>query len=141
MKQDTTMIEDVSPQYVWAELEKNDQAVLVDVRTMAEWQLVGVPDLASLGQRLVLVSWQDLDGTPNARFAEDLEQVGVRKDAPVYFICRSGVRSLSAAQVARQAGYRRVYNVADGFEGPLDIHGHRGSTAGWKASALPWRQN
>lgn len=135
------MIEDVSPQHVWAELEKNDRAVLVDVRTMPEWQLIGVSDLASLGRRLVLVSWQELDGTPNMYFAEDLEQVGVRKDVPVYFICRSGARSRSAAEAAKQAGYARVYNVADGFEGPLDPQGHRGTVAGWKVSGLPWRQN
>lgn len=135
------MIEDVSPQHVWAELEKNDRAVLVDVRTMPEWQLIGVSDLASLGRRLVLVSWQELDGNPNMHFAEDLEQVGVRKDVPVYFICRSGARSRSAAEAAKQAGYARVYNVADGFEGPLDPQGHRGTVAGWKVSGLPWRQN
>ncbi|OUI96607.1 sulfurtransferase [Acetobacter indonesiensis] len=135
------MIEDVSPQHVWAELEKNDRAVLVDVRTMPEWQLIGVSDLASLGRRLVLVSWQELDGTPNTHFAEDLEQVGVRKDVPVYFICRSGARSRSAAEAAKQAGYARVYNVANGFEGPLDPQGHRGTVAGWKVSGLPWRQN
>ena len=28
----------------------------------------------------------------------------------------------------------------DGFEGAVDPEGHRGTTAGWKASGLPWRQ-
>lgn len=134
------MIAEVSVAEVWAVLQQNDRAVLVDVRTMPEWQLVGVPDLSSLAQRLVLVSWQDMEGTPNMRFAEDLQQVGVRQDAPVYFICRSGVRSLAAAQAAHAAGYATVYNVAGGFEGPLDSAGHRGSIAGWKHAGLPWRQ-
>ena len=41
---------------------------------------------------------------------------------------------------AQAAGFPHVFNVADGFEGPPDVQGHRGATAGWKASGLPWRQ-
>ena len=50
------------------------------------------------------------------------------------------VRSLAAAQAARAAGFANVYNVADGFEGPINADGHRGQAAGWKADGLPWRQ-
>jgi len=49
----------------------------------------------------------------------------------------SGARSQSAGQAA---GFAHAFNVADGFEGPVDGAGHRGSAAGWKASGLPWRQ-
>jgi len=38
------------------------------------------------------------------------------------------------------AGFPRAFNVADGFEGPVDQEGHRGTVAGWKADGLPWRQ-
>ncbi len=61
-------------------------------------------------------------------------------DDHIYFICRSGVRSLAAAEAARDAGFPHVYNVADGFEGPIDANGHRGQAAGWKADGLPWIQ-
>jgi rhodanese-related sulfurtransferase len=50
------------------------------------------------------------------------------------------VRSLAAAKAAEDAGYRHCYNVADGFEGPLDPDNHRGGLAGWKVEGLPWRQ-
>jgi rhodanese-related sulfurtransferase len=50
------------------------------------------------------------------------------------------VRSLAAAEAARAAGYAAVFNIADGFEGPLDAAGHRGTRAGWKAAGLPWQQ-
>jgi len=48
---------------------------------------------------------------------------------------------MAAAEAARAAGFPRVFNVADGFEGPPDAQGHRGGVAGWKAEGLPWRQN
>ena len=38
------------------------------------------------------------------------------------------------------AGYARAYNVADGFEGPLDSERHRGAKEGWKAKGLAWIQ-
>jgi len=62
------------------------------------------------------------------------------KDAPLLFLCRSGARSAAAAKAMTAAGYSTCLNVADGFEGPLDANGKRGSAAGWKATGLPWRQ-
>ena len=55
---------------------------------------------------------------------------------------QSGVlrEQVTAAQAAQAAGFPHSYNVADGFEGPVDAEGHRGTQAGWKASGLPWRQ-
>jgi rhodanese-related sulfurtransferase len=76
----------------------------------------------------------------NASFLDHLQQAGLKPETPVYFICRSGARSLAAAQAAAAAGYKSVYNVAEGFEGPPNADGHRGEVAGWKAAGLPWRQ-
>ncbi len=55
------------------------------------------------------------------------------------FLCRSGVRSVAAAQTATAAGLGPSYNVLDGFEGPSDAEGHRGAQ-GWRSEGLPWRQ-
>jgi rhodanese-related sulfurtransferase len=74
-------------------------------------------------------------------FAAKVDQLaGGDKDAPLYFICRSGARSRAAAQALTAAGYGRCFNVAGGFEGDVDSHGHRGMSNGWKASNLPWVQ-
>ena len=125
----------------YALLERDPEAVLVDVRTKAEWSYVGLPDLSGLGRGVVVVEWQSFpDGTVNRGFLDDLAAAGVRPDMPVAFICRSGVRSRSAAETATAAGFAAAYNVTDGFEGPLGPEGHRGSIAGWKAAGLPWRQ-
>ena len=67
-------------------------------------------------------------------------RAGAKPETALYFICRSGARSLAAAQTAQAAGYRKSFNVADGFEGPPDASGHRGTVAGWKAEGMPWRQ-
>jgi rhodanese-related sulfurtransferase len=135
------MVEDVDPQQAYAALSANPDAQLVDVRTEAEWSYVGLPDLAELGKRVLLVQWQSFPtGAPNLQFIEQLGASGLTRQHVIYFICRSGVRSLAAAEAAEQAGYRITYNVADGFEGPPDARGHRGGTAGWKAAGLPWRQ-
>ena len=135
------MVEDVAPQQAFKALTENPDAVLVDVRTDAEWTYVGLPDLAPVGKRVLLVQWQAFpSGAPNQNFIEQLGASGVTRQHAVYFICRSGARSLAAAETAEQAGYYTVFNVNDGFEGPPDAAGHRGNVAGWKADALPWRQ-
>jgi rhodanese-related sulfurtransferase len=111
-------------------------AVLVDCRTEAEWLFVGVPAVAGT----VFVEWTRFpDGAVNPRFFDELAEAGVTPDKSVYFICRSGQRSRSAAIAATSAGYASAYNVADGFEGHINGDGRRG-VVGWKAAGLPWRQ-
>ncbi|MDX2156591.1 MAG: rhodanese-like domain-containing protein [Hyphomicrobiaceae bacterium] len=137
--------ENVSVRSVWQRLTENADAVLIDVRTRAEWSYVGLPDLSAIGKQALLVEWQSFpDGRPNESFVDELagqlSQLGTSTETELYFICRSGVRSLAAAQAMQRAGYTRCFNVAEGFEGPLDDRRHRGSRSGWKADGLPWVQ-
>ncbi len=136
------MIEDVAPRDAWASLAETPHAVLCDVRTVPEWQFVGVPDLGPLGRSALLISWQVY---PEMAIAEDfcasLRDAGCNLAAPLFFLCRSGVRSRAAAEAAEAAGFARCFNVAGGFEGPLDGEGRRGQLGGWKAAGLPWRQS
>jgi rhodanese-related sulfurtransferase len=134
-------VPDISPGETWQALREDPKAVLVDVRTDAEWNFVGVPDLAEAGKEVVLISWQLYPSMQvNAAFAEHLRKAGLTPEHRLYFICRSGARSLAAAQTAQAAGFPETFNVAGGFEGPVDAEGHRGTVAGWKAEGLPWRQ-
>ena len=135
------MVENISPSQVWDALRDDPQAQLVDVRTDAEWTYVGLTDLSAAGKQPVLIAWQVFPKMDvNAGFIDQLQQAGFTPEHHIYFLCRSGVRSLAAAQAAAAAGFAHVYNVADGFEGNPDSAGHRGGIAGWKASGLPWRQ-
>ncbi len=138
-------IDSLSVEETWARLERDRDSVLIDVRTGAEWTFVGVPALSSMGKRLVQVEWQGFPGSRvNPAFVDEaaaaLTAIGANKDSELFFICRSGGRSLSAARAMATAGYTRCRNVADGFEGPLDPERHRGRLGGWKARGLPWGQ-
>lgn len=142
---DRVEIEDVPVETTWESLKSDAGSVLVDVRTRAEWMFVGLPDLEAVGKRVIAAEWQSFpDNRIHPDFVEKLaalfEEAGIAKDAEVFFLCRSGVRSRAAAAAVAEVGFTRCRNVADGFEGPLDASGKRGGVAGWKAAGLPWRQ-
>lgn len=130
---------DITPQQAWELLQAEPDAVLVDVRTDAEWKFVGIPDTTSIGRRSLFVEWVTVAGAPNEGFVDELIRAGVG-GGPVIFLCRSGQRSIGAAMAATAAGLTPAYNVLEGFEGPLDAEGHRGGR-GWRAAGLPWRQS
>ena len=132
---------DLTVRESWEMLARDPNSVLVDVRSQAEWSFVGVPDLSSLGKKVALVSWQTFPGMKsNPDFGAQLSAAGVSPDKTVLFLCRSGVRSKSAAIAMTATGYARCHNVAGGFEGPHDGQRHRGAVDGWKAANLPWVQ-
>jgi len=109
-------------------------AKLVDVRTDAELHYVGgVPGSEH-------IEWSNFpEGQKNPKFLEQLGNA-VKKDEPVMFLCRSGVRSHNAAIAAAQAGWKEAYNVLEGFEGDKDGAGHRNTVGGWRFARLPWIQ-
>lgn len=137
---------DVTAEEAWSALSREPKAVLVDVRTTAEWNYVGLPDLTTIGKPLLRLEWQSFpSGEVNPKFAEaldaELKKGGASHDVPVFFICRSGARSASAAIAMTAIGYKHCFNVAGGFEGRRDEGGHRGTVEGWKAADLPWVQS
>ncbi len=132
---------DVTPKTAWKILGERTDAVLIDVRTRPEWNYVGVPDLASVTKKPALLEWQVFPGMqPNPDFVSALSGAVADKNAPLLFLCRSGARSAAAAKALTAAGYSTCLNVTDGFEGPLDGQAKRGTSGGWKAAGLPWRQ-
>lgn len=132
---------DVTPATAWKILNERADAVLIDVRTRAEWNYVGLPDLETLAKKPALIEWQTFPTMQlNPEFVATLSSALPDKEAPLLFLCRSGVRSAAAAKAITAAGYSTCFNVADGFEGPLDAKAKRGEAGGWKAAGLPWRQ-
>ncbi len=132
---------DINSREAWQLCQDDPDAVLVDVRTRAEWSFVGLPDLTELGRRPLCIEWQRYpDMAVNSNFAGELRARGVDPATTVLLLCRSGQRSRHAAIALTADGYKRCINVADGFEGLLDGAGHRGVASGWKAAGLPWLQ-
>lgn len=133
---------DVSPKEAWEELKKNKKAELVDVRTVAEWTFIGVPDLSGIDKNIRQISWRIYPSMEiDSGFEKKLMSEITDKDTPIYFLCRSGGRSLDAAIAMTASGYNHCYNIAGGFEGEVDGENHRGKAGGWKAENLPWGQN
>jgi rhodanese-related sulfurtransferase len=124
----------VSPKDAW-DLVSSGAAVLVDVRTIEERKFVGhVPDTLH-------VPWASGTAlTRNPRFVRELEQK-VAKDQAVLLLCRSGKRSVLAAEAATKAGFNNVFNILEGFEGEIDAQQHRGNSDGWRYHGLPWVQD
>ncbi len=136
---------DVTVEECWESLQQDASAQLVDVRTVPEWSFVGVPRLDGIDKEPVFVEWQQYPSMEiNPGFVQQVEArldgAGADKTSHVYLLCRSGVRSISAAKAMTQAGYTNAFNILGGFEGDKDAAGHRASLAGWKFSQLPWSQ-
>ena len=130
------MIENLNPRQAWDLLQQHTDAVLVDVRTKIEHAFVGHPIGA------IHIAWKEApDWQLNASFVAEVEKRVPDKKAPVLLLCRSGQRSLEAAKALEAAGFARLINIVDGFEGSLDQQQHRGHLGGWRYDGLPWVQS
>lgn len=132
-------MEDVTLQQAWDMLSADADAVLIDVRTTAEWNFVGRPSLDGAAGEVRFVEWQSFpSGARNADFIREAAS-GLAPGQPILLLCRSGARSEAAARALEAEGFTKTYNVVAGFEGHLDAAGHR--IGGWKHEGLPWRQS
>jgi rhodanese-related sulfurtransferase len=124
----------VTPEEAWR-LQEAGAGAIVDVRTRPEWEYVGRVPASTL------IEWRRYgDASPNPSFLDEL----AAKFAPettLLFICRSAVRSHHAAALAAKAGFRRAFNVLEGFEGDSDARRQRGHLGGWRKAGLPWIQD
>ncbi len=130
------MIDNLTPQQSWQLMQEFPQAVMIDVRTKMEHGFVGHPMGA------VHVPWKEApDWQLNTEFVAEVKQAVTDISVPVLLLCRSGQRSLEAAQVLEDAGFAHLINILDGFEGGLDDNKHRGNLGGWRFCQLPWQQS
>lgn len=118
-------VREVTPQEAFAALEAEKNAMLVDVRTSGEWQETGSADLSSVDKKPVTLSWRTHPGMVlNPQFESQLMQQIEDRSTPMYFMCRSGGRSLDAATAMTKLGYKNCFNISGGF-------------TNWLASQLP----
>ena len=124
---------DVSPEQAWAWVQSGE-AELVDVRSDAERAWVGfVPGAHALAWK----QWPAMVVSPDFDAGVQALGAGGKK---LLLLCRSGVRSIAAAQRATELGVQ-AYNILEGFEGDPDNQAHRGVKGGWRFRGLPWQQN
>ena len=123
---------DIPPALAWQWVQAGN-AVLVDVRTDAERAWVGqVPGAKVVAWK----QWPQMLMNPD--FDTQLQAV-VPSGSKVLLLCRSGVRSVAAAQRGTELGLQ-AYSILEGVEGDLDANGQRGKLNGWRYRGLPWQQ-
>lgn len=143
-----TTIQSISPQQAWQMMQENPKSLLIDIRSTMEYLFVGHPKGA------VHIAWIDEpDWDINPDFLKEIRKLvlggiscttdeagNVTDCTPILLICRSGKRSLEAGKCLIEGGFSNVYNVLEGFEGPLDAEHHRSTQGGWRYHGLPWEQ-
>ena len=134
-------IKNISSQECFEKLSIEVHSHLIDVRTKPEWVYVGVPDLSSINKNVIFISWQVYPEMEINKFFENqVLESNIQKDNNLYFICRSGNRSYSAAESLASRGFSNCFNVIDGFEGKLNHKHQRALIDGWQFNNLPWKQ-
>jgi rhodanese-related sulfurtransferase len=107
---------------------------IIDVRTRAEYEFVGHPDMANGVANIpykFYPSWE-----LNVEFVIKVAERYKPGDTLI-LICRSGKRAEAAARLLLNAGFKTVYYMTDSFEGPKDAQGLR-TVSGWKVNGLPF---
>ncbi len=143
-------IDEIDPDRVYETLVSCKNSFLVDVRSYAEWNFVGVPYSLDMHNEVIFCEWASFpEMKKNPEFLENvLRKVNLNKAKNIFFLCRSGARSLQAALEVKnlvqhsQEEFDDIccVNVRYGFEGDLSDTFKRGTLNGWKYSNLPWKQ-
>ncbi len=146
-----SIIEEVSPSSVYSELTIDISSYLIDVRTKPEWSFVGYPYCKNMKNDIIFCEWALYPHMQKNPYFEDeiLSKLNLDSCIKLYFICRSGSRSLHAAysvqaHLNQQQNIKnpiKCINVKFGFEGDLSEDKRRGFSNGWKFSGLPWKQS
>ena len=101
-------------------LSKKDDSHLIDTRSDMEWKSTGIPDLSSISKETNLINWGPiLDQTFFEQYKNFLLSSFNQNDN-LLFICRSGSRSLMAAQFAIKFGFENSFNIFEGFHNEND---------------------
>ena len=103
------------------ELSFKGSDCLVDVRSPEEWKVFGKPDGERFGLLTCFVSYQLKDNENiilNQNFMDDMKKLNLKKNAKIFFICSSGIRSQVAAEIFKNKDFE-TFNVTDGFDGWL----------------------
>ena len=101
-------------------LTKKPNSYLIDTRSDLEWKTTGIPDLLSINKETYLINWGPvLDQSFFEEYKKFLLIRFNQKDS-LFFICRSGSRSMMAAQFAIKFGFNCSFNIYDGFSNDND---------------------
>jgi rhodanese-related sulfurtransferase len=128
--------------------QKDQQKIkIIDCRTPEEYAFIGhAPMAANIPSKFMTYAWDEKKKEyvmkPNPNFVKEVQK-RFSKDDTILVMCRSGQRSGPSVDLLAKAGFTKVYNIVDGFEGDKvkdpqsPNHGKR-MKDGWRISNLPW---
>lgn len=93
-------IKTVSVHELKTKMVENPNLCLIDVREIHEWQDIRIPGAIHIPKDLI---------------STQINSITKNQDDPIYLHCRSGVRSLYAAECLSALGYQEVYSVNGGI--------------------------
>ena len=96
-------------------LSKKDGSHLIDARSDIEWKSTGIPDLSSINKETNLINWGPVLDQIFFEQYKNFLLSSFNQNDNLLFICRSGSRSLMAAQFAIKFGFKNCFNIYDGF--------------------------
>jgi len=96
----------VAPEEALQRLESDEGIILLDVRTPEEYTAGHIP-----GSQLI----------PLQTLEEEAPQQLNDKDAIIFVYCRSGRRSLEAAEILVELGYTQVYDLGGIIDWPYEV--------------------
>lgn len=109
--------------YLWpADPQRQQQMTIIDVRSIEEY-IGGHPPAAysipypHIYNRNKDASKGEYIPQPDANFVQAVNALGLPKDSLIVTVCRTGSRSIGAANLLAAAGYTNVRNMWDGFVG------------------------
>ncbi len=126
---------------------QNPKILFLDVRTRAEVNFLGMPDVADANipikpfTTVLAKNGKNYQRVDNEHFVPAIADLIARKklgeDPVIFVMCRNGKGSAIAANRLAEHGYTKVYSIVDGYEGDFDASGKR-TVNGWKNAGLPW---
>ena len=120
------MIKNIMANECFDILKTEGSSRLIDVRTSHEWQNDGYADLEALGKKVHLISLTNEDYSPSTNFINQMNSLDIKPENKIFFICKSGMRSLNAGNLLYEDLItKEIFNVEGGME------------YGWKHLGLP----
>ena len=128
--------------------QKDQQKIkIIDCRTPEEYAFVGHAAMATnVPSKFMTYAWDEKKKEyvmkVNPNFVKEVQK-RFAKDDTILVMCRSGQRSGPSVDLLAKAGFTKVYNITDGFEGdkvsdPQSPNKGKRMKNGWKISNLPW---
>ncbi len=123
------------------------KTVVLDVRIPAEYVFIGH---APMAYNVPFAFWRSdvfpKDGMPvmkpNPNFIARVKKIASPEET-LLVMCCAGERGAKACDALAKAGYAKVYNIVNGFEGdkiedPENVHHGKRMKNGWRNAGLPW---